>query len=511
MNKFFWQLLVLLVSLLGASDVLAGTSAFYSPVDPNTQCGWIKTTRNENGELKTEYQLDPGKSDDPKCGMYSSKRANIAKLPQYGSLDEALSVAKNLALKKYESVAGNTMQEKQKNAEMAGTTFELVKDDGSHIWVNASLVSLDGAGGKGPALHYNLPNGWEVIGSYSWHAGNHTASKDFGTGKITMTTVSNTDAKGVLNGTVMSETVFDFAAGTTVRMNRDGTVNKLTDEGWVRIDDTLDYRIFCGLEGRNKTAEMLLSPEQNRDEGAYCPPNPSSLTLRSKTTQQEIETTRVNMHTRSGILNKDNLRAVDSLLSTVSRKDGLLENGKVALDRDRERERKAAEKKLPRQQQLAAQPKKSNAQQTNLNKKSNQVSTKPSKQTRSTQTKKTTPNTTQPDNPAATVADTTLPSNSLSIATPHGFCTDFEFVEDIKVGDVVLNKVYRCTECGLKTFVDVEKGETIDDVIADNKKKIQEANLKLQAVKQIDEKLAEKSGVTIKWSDAITDYHRDGK
>lgn len=178
------------------------------------------------------------------------------------------------------------------------------------------------------------------------------------------------------------------------------------------------------------------------------------------------------------------------------------------------KKKKAAEKELLRQQQLAAQPKKSNAQQTKSNKKSNQVSTKPSKQTQSTQSKKTTKNTTQPAPAlAATVADTTMPSISLPEKLPEKshFCLDFEFVRDLKaMGD----KIYRCTECGREKLVDVKNGQTIDDVIADNKERQQLANQAQQSAEQMIqtiEKNTKKSGVTIKWSDAITDYHRDGK
>lgn len=157
---------------------------------------------------------------------------------------------------------------------------------------------------------------------------------------------------------------------------------------------------------------------------------------------------------------------------------------------------------------------KKESQKKNSDKKSNQVSTKKSKQTQSTQSKKTTTNTTQPaPAPAVTVAGTAMPTISLPEKLPERshFCLDFEFVRDLKaMGD----KIYRCTECGREKSVDVKNGQTIDDVIADNKERQQLENQALQTAEQmiqITEKNVKKSGVTIKWSDAITDYHRDGK
>ena len=57
-----------------------------------------------------------------------------------------------------------------------------------------------------------------------------------------------------------------------------------------------------------------------------------------------------------------------------------------------------------------------------------------------------------------------------AFANEH-YCTSFEFVKDQKAGDVMWNKIYKCTKCGKQVSVDVKRGEAIDDVIADNKEK----------------------------------------
>ena len=104
---------------------------------------------------------------------------------------------------------------------------------------------------------------------------------------------------------------------------------------------------------------------------------------------------------------------------------------------------------------------------------------------------------------------------SIPATTATHHCTKFEFVRDQKAGDVMWNKIYRCTECGKEKLVNVKKGEAIDDVIAENKK-VEAIDKQREEVLEATQKAVDNITTTdtpkksspkvINWKDYLTDY-----
>lgn len=145
-----------------------------------------------------------------------------------------------------------------------------------------------------------------------------------------------------------------------------------------------------------------------------------------------------------------------------------------------ERDRQAAlEAERLRQQQLAEQRQKKTETKKNSDKTAATKNTPSSEKTTSSSTKssgtkvQTTSSKPASTNPSSVPKVTTKTVNTGlkdAFANEH-YCTSFEFVRDQKAGDVMWNKIYKCTKCGKQVSVDVKRGEAIDDVIADNKEK----------------------------------------